>query len=126
MLVAAFVFPLFGRPQHYCNHICPLGSAQMILAEICSYKIKISARVLKVLDWTRKILWAVLMLLLWADVWTAWMDLELFQAFMYESAPVGIIIAAALFVALSAVVARPYCRFVCPTGSLMKRAENLG
>lgn len=126
MLVAAFLFPLFGRPQHYCNHICPLGAAQMLAAEICGYKIRIGARTLRILDWVRKILWAVLMLLLWADVWTGWMDLELFQAFMYESAPVGIIIAACAFVGLSAVVARPYCRFVCPTGSLMKRAENLG
>lgn len=126
MLVAAFIYPLFGKPQHYCNHICPLGSAQMLVAELCHYKIRIGARTLHALDWFRKILWAVLMLLLWADVLTGWMDLELFQAFMYESAPVGIVIAAALFVVLSAVVSRPYCRFVCPTGSLFKRAENIG
>lgn len=126
MLVAAFIYPLFGHPQHYCNHICPLGAAQQIMAQICGYKIKISKNVLKALDWFRKILWAVLMLLLWADCLTDWMDLELFQAFQFESASWGIIITAVLFVLLSAVVARPYCRFVCPTGSLFKRAENIG
>lgn len=126
MLIAAFIYPLFGRPQHYCNHICPLGSAQQLMAEVCGYKIKLSQKVIKGLDWFRKILWAALMLLLWADCLTGWMDLELFQAFQFQSASIGIIIAACAFVLLSAVVARPYCRFVCPTGSLFKRSENIG
>lgn len=124
MLVAAFIYPLFGRSQHYCNHICPLGSAQMLVAELCHYKIRLGAGTIKALDRFRKILWAMLMLSLWAGVFTDWMDLELFQAFMFRSASTGIIIAAAVFVALSAVVSRPYCRFVCPTGSLFKLSEN--
>lgn len=126
MLVAAFIYPLFGRTQHYCNHICPLGSAQLLVAQVSSYKLKISTPVLRALDWFRKLLWAALMLLLWTDCLTGWMDLELFQAFQFESASWWIIGAAALFVGLSAVVSRPYCRFVCPTGSLFKRAENIG
>ena len=126
MLIAAFIYPLFGRTQHYCNHICPLGSAQILVAQLCGYKIHLSAGVIKTLDWFRKILWATLMFMLWVDCMTGWMDLELFQAFQFMSAEWGIIIAAIIFVALSAVVSRPYCRFVCPTGSLFKRAENLG
>lgn len=126
MLAAAFIYPLFGRPQHYCNHICPLGAAQLLVGQICGYKIHISQKTLKALDWFRRILWGALMLLLWTDCLTGWMDLELFQAFQFESASWWIIGAACLFVALSAVIARPYCRFVCPTGSLFKRAENIG
>lgn len=126
MLIAAFIYPLFGRPQHYCNYICPLGSAQILMGKILNYKIKISAKVVKGLDWFRKILWAVLMLCLWCDVLTQWLDLELFQVFLYKSAPLGIIIAASVFLLLSIVVNRPYCRFVCPTGSLFKRSENIG
>lgn len=126
MLTAAFIYPLFGKPQHYCNHICPLGAAQQIAAQLCGYKIKISPGVLKGLDWFRKILWAVLMLMLWTDCLTGWMDLELFQAFMFESASWWIIGIAIAFVALSAIASRPYCRFICPTGSLFKRSENIG
>lgn len=126
MLIAAFIYPLFGHPQHYCNHICPLGSAQQLTAQICRYKIHISKRVLNGLEWFRRILWGVLIFLLWIDTFTQWMDYELFQAFMVESAPWYIILAAALFIALSSVVARPYCRFVCPIGSLFKRSENIG
>ncbi len=126
MLAAAFIYPIFGRPQHYCNHICPLGSAQQLMGQVCGIKLKISSGVLKGLEYFRRILWAILMLLLWADTLVEWMDLELFQAFQFRSASWWIIGAACVFVALSAVVARPYCRFVCPTGSLFKRAENLG
>lgn len=123
MLIAAFIYPLFGHPQHYCNHICPLGSAQILMAQICHYKIHMSKTTLNFLEWFRKILWALLMLSLWSDVLTGWLDLELFQAFLVEVAPLGIIIAAGLFILLSMVIARPYCRFVCPTGSLFKMAE---
>lgn len=126
MLVAAFIYPLFGRPQHYCNHICPLGAAQQLMAQASDYKIRLSPKLIKALDWFRKILWAALMLLLWADCLTGWMDLELFQAFQFESASWGIVLAACIFVGLSMVVTRPYCRFVCPTGSLFKRSENIG
>lgn len=125
MVLAAFVYPLFGHSQHYCNHICPLGSAQILMAEICGYKIKMSKKLIQCLNWFRKILWAVLMLLLWADCLSEWMDYELFQAFQFESAPLGIIITALIFILLSSVVARPYCRFVCPIGSLFKFAENM-
>lgn len=126
MLIAAFLYPLFGRPQHYCLHICPLGSAQQLMAQVCGFKLRLSAKVLKAFDWGRRILWALLMLLLWTDCMTGWMDLELFQAFQFRSASIGIIITACFFVLLSAVISRPYCRFVCPTGSLFKRAENIG
>ena len=126
MLIAAFIYPIFGHPQHYCTHICPLGSAQQLAGQACGYKIHISQAWLKSLDWFRKILWAILMLLLWADCLTGWMDLELFQAFQFESARLGIIIGAVVFIILSTVVSRPYCRFVCPVGSLFKRAENIG
>ncbi len=56
MLIAAFIYPLFGKPQHYCTHICPLGSAQQLMAHICGYKVHISVKVLHGLDWFRKIL----------------------------------------------------------------------
>ena len=125
MLIAAFIYPLFGRPQHYCNHICPLGSAQQLMAQVCGYKIHLSHGLIKGLNLFRRLLWMGLMLLLWCDCLTAWMDLELFQAFQFRSASLGIIIAASFFVLLSTVIARPYCRFVCPTGSLFKRAENI-
>lgn len=126
MLIAAFIFPLFGHPQHYCNYICPLGSAQILAGELNKkHKIKLGKNLTKALDWFRRILWALLMFSLWAGILTEWMDYELFQAFMFESAPIGIIITAGVFIILSVFIPKPYCRFVCPTGSLFKTCENM-
>lgn len=68
----------------------------------------------------RNVLWGVLMVLMLTATWTAWMDYELFTAFLYTSASVWVIVLAVLFLVLSVWVPRPYCRFVCPTGSLLR------
>ncbi len=124
MLIAAFVYPLFGRKSYYCSHLCPLGSAQELAGMACRRKIKMSRGLVKALETFRIILWGVLTVLVLVGVWTAWTDYELFAAFVFRSASVGILIAAAAFLLLSVVVPRPYCRFVCPTGTLFKVAQN--
>ena len=124
MLIAAFMLPMAGSPRHYCMHVCPLGSAQILAGKISRYKIHIGPRTLRGLDIFRKILWCVLMLLLWTDVFVKWMDWELFQAFLFESAPITIIIVTAVMIALSIIVPRPYCRFICPTGTLFRISEG--
>jgi polyferredoxin len=53
-----------------------------------------------------------------------WMDYELFSAFIFQSAATVVIVLAIVFVVLSVFVTRPYCRFVCPTGTLFKLAEG--
>lgn len=120
MLIAAFIYPVFGKTQHYCTHVCPLGSAQILVGQLCGYKVKMSKKVITVLDWFRRLLWGALMLTLWFDCWTDWLDWELFQAFQFESASGWIIGVAVTFIILSLIVSRPYCRFVCPTGSIFK------
>ena len=124
MLIAAFILPMAGSPRHYCMHVCPLGSAQILAGKISRYKLHIGPRTLRGLDIFRKILWCVLMLLLWTDVFVKWMDWELFQAFLFESAPITIIIVTAVMIALSIIVPRPYCRFICPTGTLFRISEG--
>ena len=78
----------------------------------------------KRLDKFRQILWAMLMLCLWTGVWFDWIDYEPFSAFVFQSASWVIIAIALAFVALSTVIMRPYCRFVCPTGSLLKYSQS--
>jgi len=125
MLLAAFVFPLTGHVEHYCTHVCPLGSAQQLAGMLWHRKVKMKSHTVKVLTGCRRMLWALLMLSLWLDVFTRWMDWELFGAFSVSTTSVVIAVTAAAFVILSLFVPRPYCRFVCPTGSLIKQSENL-
>jgi len=123
MIVTAFIYPLFGRKQHYCTYVCPFGSLQQLAGKCSKKKIKLGQKTIKALDIFRQVLWAVLMICLWCGVFFEWMDYELFSAFIFQSAPVAVIVAAVAFTILSVFVPRPYCRFVCPTGTLMKTAE---
>lgn len=123
MLITAFVFPLFGKKTYYCVHVCPFGSLQELAGKCVRYSITMSPTTIKHLEIFRQILWAILMLCLWTGVWFDWIDYEPFSAFIFQSASWVAIVIAIAFVALSAVIKRPYCRFVCPTGSLLKYSQ---
>ncbi len=120
MVIVALAYPLAGKPGHYCAHICPFGSAQELAGKLKRRKPRMSPRLGIALTTFRKVLWTVLMVLMLTGTWTAWMDYELFTAFLYTSAPIAVTVIAALFLVLSVWVPRPYCRFVCPTGTLIR------
>lgn len=120
MLVTAFVYPLFGKKQFYCTNICPFGSLQELAGKAQKKKWKMNSKLVKRLNNFRQILFAVLMILTLSGIFSAWTDYELFTAFIFQSASIVVIILAVVFVLLSVFVPRPYCRFVCPTGSVFK------
>ena len=120
MLITAFIYPLFGKKQYYCTNICPFGSLQELAGKTTHKHWKMGPKTVKRLTLFRRILFAVLMILMLTGVWSAWMDYELFTAFIFNSASIVVIILAVVFVLLSVFVPRPYCRFVCPTGTMFK------
>lgn len=124
MLVAAFLFPLFGRPNHYCLHVCPFGSLQELAGRCSRRKLRLDTRLVRTLDGVRVALWCILMLLMFGSLWTEWVPNEIFSAFKFEQASVAVVIVAAAFVVLSVFVPRPFCRFVCPAGTLFRVAES--
>ena len=124
LLILAFVYPLFGRKTYYCTQVCPFGSIQELAFRCIPFKVKIGAKWVKRLDIFRQFLWAALMVCLWTGAWYGWIDLEPFSAFVFESASVGAIVIAVVFLALSTVIMRPYCRFVCPTGTILKISQT--
>ena len=124
MLITAFAYPLFGKKTYYCTHVCPFGSLQQVAGKCLKYKVKMGRQTLKRLDLFRKVLWALLMLCIWGGVWSDWTDYEPFSAFIFQSASWVVIVLAAVFVLLSLVVTRPYCRFICPMGTLLKLSQT--
>lgn len=125
MMAVAFIYPIFGRKQHYCSFICPLGSIQQLASMVCPKKIRMSQKRVKALTVFREFLWAVLIFFLWIHVMTEWIDYELFSAFIIRSASLAVLISASVIVIISLFISRPYCRFICPTGTLMKVQENM-
>ena len=126
LLLVAFFYPLFGHHGHYCAYVCPLGSLQEVAHDLvpARWQIKVGARTAKVLTWVRTLLWAALMLCLWLGFFASWIDYELFIAFLTSEAPAGMLVAGGVVTVLSLFVRRPYCRFVCPTGCLLRISEN--
>lgn len=125
MLVTAFVYPLFGKKSHYCTYICPCGSLQELAGRANKRnKLRMKPETVKMLGKFREILWAVLMMMMLIGVGFEWMDYEIFSAFIITSASVTVLVLAAIFLVLSVFIPRPYCRFVCPTGTLFKVAQN--
>ena len=125
LLVTAFVYPLaLGKKSYYCANVCPLGSLQQLASRCSKRKIQLSPAWLHRLDWLRRGLWAALMLCMWSGLWMDWINYELFAAFIFQSASTGVLVAAAVVAVLSAFITRPYCRFVCPTGTLLKLSQN--
>jgi len=125
LLIVAFIMPLFGKNSHYCTWLCPMGSVQELAGKAIPYKYAISEKFVKYLNYFRECLWGVLMLLMWSGVCFQWMDYELFSAFLFQQAAWPIITIAVIFIILSSVVQRPYCRFVCPTGTLLRLSQKI-
>ena len=124
MLIVAFIYPLFGKKGFYCANVCPFGSLQDLAGKLSKKKMKISRDALKYLTWFRQLLWIVLMSLMIAGLWFDWINYEFFTAFIFQSASIVVICLALVSVVLAVFIPRPYCRFVCPTGTMMKVSED--
>ncbi len=124
LLAMAFLYPVFGRPAHYCMQVCPFGAAQELASRIPARKWRLPPRCVRALGWLRRTLWAALLLLLLSGLWAGWMEWELFGAFAWRAVPPVVLALAVVFLVLSVFVPRAYCRFVCPTGSLFKFIEG--
>ncbi len=124
MLVTAFIYPLFKKTGYYCAQVCPFGSLQDLAGKLNKKKLAIPGTVLKYLTWFRQLLWVVLMSFMIAGVWFDWINYEFFTAFIFKSASVVVICLALVSVIISVFVPRPYCRFICPTGTLLKVSED--
>lgn len=122
LLIVGLIYPVFNKPGHYCAWICPFGSLQELAGKIQKHKIKISPGILKALDTFRSALWVVLLSLLFVGFGYQWIDYEIFTGFLVRSASWIVICAGILFVVLSVFVNRPFCRFVCPTGTLLRNS----
>lgn len=122
LLIVGLIYPAFNRPGHYCAWICPFGSLQELAGKIQKHKINMSHGTLKALDTFRSVLWVTLLSLLFIGYGYQWIDYEIFTGFIVGSASWIVICVGILFIILSVFINRPFCRFVCPTGTLLRNS----
>lgn len=120
LLAVAIALPFFGKKGHYCTWHCPLGSAQELMGKARKNKFKIPTKWIKYLSYLREGIMLTLLFIMWLGVGFSIMDYELFSAFLFQSASIGMLIATVIVLILSIFINKPYCRFVCPTGTLLQ------
>ena len=125
LLITAFLFPLFGKKGHYCAWVCPMGSLQELLGRSIKYKIKIKPKTLKYLDYGREAIWLIVLSTMLIGITFDMMNYEVFSAFLFTKASIPVLIISVIFMVSSLFIQRPYCRFICPTGSILKFSQQI-
>lgn len=126
MLLVAIVLPFVRRPHHYCTWVCPYGSLQELAYLLPVPKIHVSRGVFKLMRVVRLSVFMLLMLSLWMGFGASVLDYEPFTAFLFDVATPGVIVLAVVFVVLSVFIPHPWCRCLCPMGTLLELAEDAG
>lgn len=124
MLLVAVVVPFFHRPHHYCLWTCPFGSAQELMWLIPVRKWRLTPAAYALMRILRTLVLIVLLVMLWCGTGAFLLDYEPFSFFLLDKAAPAVIILALAFLALSMFVPHPWCRSVCPLGSLLDLSED--
>jgi len=119
ILCLALILPIiFGR-NFYCNFVCPFGAMQEFLGKIPLPKKSFSPKFMKKVTIFKVILLVAIYVLMIFKVVEDLTVFEPFSAFKFEVAALPSLIIAAVFLIISLFVSRPWCRFFCPTGTLL-------
>ncbi len=139
LIIAALsiILPLVTKKSFYCQYLCPFGAAQefvgLIKAKDESLKAKdesqksssIKANIYKVFSVLRKVTLLSLLIIFALGVGLDLSVVEPFPIFNYQSIGFGVAIFAAVILILSIFIKKPWCNYLCPTGTLLESFRNL-
>lgn len=125
LLLLAVVMPLcFKKKAYYCTWVCPFGAAQELVGKILPNR-SIPPKVMAVLKHTRKCITIGLMAAMWLGASTTIAGYEPFAAFLFRHASVAVLSVAGLSLVIALFTPKPWCRFACPTGEMLKWMDKL-
>jgi nitroreductase len=116
----AVLLPLLTDKSFYCVHVCPYGAAQELLGKAGLTKWSLPPRLAQLLLHTRPAFLFVVVALLLVGVSFDLTEVEPFSAFLFRSASAFVLALAGVFLLLSLFLARPWCRYACPTGEILE------
>ncbi len=119
ILAMALIIPMISGRNFYCTFICPFGAMQELLGKIPLPKRNLPAKFMKGVAVFKVLLLVVIYVLMIFKVVTDFTVFEPFSAFKFEAAALPSLVIAASFLIVSLFINRPWCRFFCPTGTLM-------
>jgi Na+-translocating ferredoxin:NAD+ oxidoreductase RnfG subunit len=126
MIVSALILPiLFKKRSFYCTWVCPFGAAQELAGKITKKRWKIPYSAMKYLKYSRRVITIALFISMWFGIGFDIMNYEPFAAFLFSHAGWAVLSIAIISIIMSVFVDRPWCRFACPTGQILKWSEKL-
>jgi NosR/NirI family nitrous oxide reductase transcriptional regulator len=126
LAAVALIVPWTTRRQVYCQHICPHGAAQSLLARFKRLHIHLPHAAQRWLGWLR---FAILVAGIAIAIFCVSFDLawlEPFDGWILKSAAIVSASIALVGLVASLFVPQAYCRFGCPTGELLHLIKSGG
>lgn len=132
LIIAAFaiLLPLFTKKSFYCQYLCPFGAVQEFVGMIPNkrQKSKVESQkgsatvntVFKIFSLLRRVVLLVLLALVAFGVGLDLSVVEPFPVFNYQSIGFGLAIFVAVIVIASIFFRKPWCNYLCPTGTLLE------
>ena len=125
MLVLTLVLGFFGKPNHHCTWVCPMGSLQELAYRLPLPKVKLKPRAYKVMRYVRLSVFLLLMLMAWVGVAIdGVLDYEPFSAFLVTAAAPAVIILALVFIVASIFVPSVWCKCFCVMGEALNLSQK--
>ena len=119
ILALAILVPLFTGKNFYCTFVCPFGAMQELFGRLPLPKKELPAKFMKGIAVFKVVLLVALYILMIFKIVADFTVFEPFSAFKFDAAAVPSLVIAALFLIVSLFINRPWCRLLCPTGTLL-------
>ena len=119
ILCVALIIPIVSGKNFYCNFVCPFGAMQELLGRIPLPKKNFPPKFMKGVSILKGVMLVAIYALMISGLISDLTVFEPFSAFKFEVAALPSLIIAAVFLIVSLFINRPWCRFFCPTGTLM-------
>ena len=119
ILCCAIFLPIIFGKNFYCTFVCPFGAMQELFGKIPLPKKELPAKFMKGVTIFKVLLLVTVYVLMIFKIVTDLTVIEPFSAFKFNAAAVPSLVIAALFLIVSLFINRPWCRFLCPTGTLL-------
>ena len=116
----SIILPLFTKKSFYCQYLCPFGAVQEFAGMIPFKKITISSKIYNAFAIIRRLILLALLVLLASGVGLDLSLTEPFSIFSYQTIIFEVALLTAIIVVASIFIKKPWCNYLCPTGTLLK------
>lgn len=116
----SIILPLVTKKSFYCQYLCPFGAVQEFVGMIPVKKITVSAKLYKFFAVLRKVILLTLLVLLASGVTFDLSMVEPFSIFSYQTIIFEVALLTAVIVVASIFIKKPWCNYICPTGTIFK------